>query len=90
MSDAVRTRSRRLGRLCVGLFVASSLFPVVAGVLNLPDPPLILGIADIAVATMLVAVATVVDVGLAGRLVTGTGRRRMVSPARLAWAHYCF
>ena len=47
----------------MGLFVASSLFPVVAAaVLNLPHPPLILRIADIAVATMLVGVAMVVDV----------------------------
>jgi hypothetical protein len=62
MSNAVSTRTRRLGRLCVGLFVASSLFPVIAGLLNLPEPPLILGIADILVATMLVGVAIVVDV----------------------------
>jgi cytochrome bd-type quinol oxidase subunit 2 len=62
MSNAVSTRSRQLGCLCVGLFVASSPFPVIAGVLNLADPPLILGIADIVVATMLVGVAMVVDV----------------------------
>ena len=43
------------------LFAGSSLFPAVAGVLNLADPPLILGVADIVVAAMLVTAAILVD-----------------------------
>ena len=60
MGDAVG-RDRRLGQVCVTLFAGSSLFPAVAGVLNLADPPLILGVADIVVAAMLVTAAILVD-----------------------------
>jgi hypothetical protein len=62
MSNAVSITNRRLGGLCVALFVASSLFPVIAGLLNASDPPLILGIADIGFAAMLIGAAIVVDV----------------------------
>lgn len=51
---------RALARICVALFALSTMFPVVAGVLNALRPPRWLGIADVAVALVLfIAAATV-------------------------------
>jgi hypothetical protein len=49
----------RLARVTTALFVVSSAFPVVAGLLNVPTPPRSLGIADVTVAAMLVVAAMV-------------------------------
>ena len=51
---------RALARTCVGLFAFSTAFPVVASVLNTPQPPRWLGIADVAVAAILFVVAATV------------------------------
>ena len=51
---------RSLGRACVALFVVSALFPI-AAIVRVGQPPLRwLGIADVAVAALLVVVAMVV------------------------------
>src|SRR5437868_14968284 len=46
-------------RLCVALFVLSTAFPLVAGVLNSSNPPRWLGRADVAVAAILFGVVVV-------------------------------
>lgn len=52
--------ARSLGRACVALFIVSALFPIAAS-LRVGRPPLRwLGIADVAVAALLVVVAMVV------------------------------
>jgi hypothetical protein len=51
---------RRLGHTCITLFVVSTAFPVVAGVLDMNRPPRWLGIADVAVAALLFAAAATV------------------------------
>ena len=64
---------RALGRACVALFALSTAFPVVAAALN-ADPPLRwLGVADVAVAAMLVGVAVVLS-ARARRAVTARHR----------------
>ena len=45
----MRTSARR----CVTLFALSTLFPIVAGIWNPAQPPRWLGVADVAVATLL-------------------------------------
>ena len=85
MGDAVG-RDRRLGQVCVTLFAGSSLFPAVAGVLNLADPPLILGVADIVVAAMLVTTSILVDGRTRALFFLGRPRIRWdVLVAGLAW-----
>jgi hypothetical protein len=51
---------RALARTSVGLFALSTAFPVVAGVLNMPQPPRWLGTADVVVAAVLFVVAATV------------------------------
>jgi len=46
--------SRDAARRCVALFALSTLFPIVAGVWNVAQPPRWLGAADVAVAVLLV------------------------------------
>ena len=48
-----RAANRTLAVACLALFVLSTAFPVVAGVLNLSRPPRALGIADVSVAALL-------------------------------------
>jgi hypothetical protein len=53
---------RLLGRVCATLFVLSSAFPVTAAVLNAPQPPRWLGVADVVVAALLFGVAATLSV----------------------------
>jgi hypothetical protein len=62
-----------LARSCVALFVVSTAFPVVAGILNADRPPRWLGIADVAVAAVLFVVAVMVVSGV--RNAIGDGHR---------------
>jgi hypothetical protein len=51
------THVTRLGRLCAMLFVASTIFPLAASVLAVQPVPRWLGVADVAVAALLVVAA---------------------------------
>ena len=54
--------NRRLARVCLVLFAASTAFPLAAGFLNTDRPARWLGIADVLVAAILVGVAITVAV----------------------------
>ena len=51
---------RSLGRICIGLFVLSTAFPVVAGLMGQSDRPRWLGITDVLVAAVTFASAALV------------------------------
>ena len=53
--------TRRLARGCEMAFLVSATFPIVASVLATNDKPLWLGIADVAVAALLVGIAFAVN-----------------------------
>lgn len=53
---------RTLARACVLLFALSACFPLAAGLLNVAEPPRWLGVADVAVAALLILVAATVTV----------------------------
>jgi hypothetical protein len=49
--------TRRLGVACAIAFAASSAFPIVASLMTVSEMPRLLGIADVAIAAVLVAIA---------------------------------
>jgi hypothetical protein len=65
-----------LARLVLALFGISTCFPLVAAVLNSPDPPRALGLADVAAAAALVTFAGILHVRA----------RHLVTDHDLVWA----
>lgn len=66
---------RALGCTCVALFVVSTAFPLIAGILNQSRPPLWLGVADVVVAAILFCAVAVL---------VGRGRGAITDRHRLA------
>ena len=66
--------TRRLGLVCALAFAVSSAFPVVASLMNIAEMPRVLGIADVLMAVVLVAIALMTE-GRARALVRDPDRR---------------
>jgi hypothetical protein len=74
-----------LARLVLALFGISTCFPLVAAVLNSPDPPRALGLADVAIAAVLVTFAGILHVR-ASPLVTDRDLVRAWRAMRHVWS----